>query len=180
MSARIIIISGSPGAGKSTVSRILAENSPHEKAVHIHTDDFYQYIKKGYIAPWQNGSGDQNETMILSAAASAEIWADGGYEVFADGTIGPWFIDPWLELVKKGFDVRYIILRPDEQATVSRVIDREKNQFFPLTDEVVKNLWNSFADMGIYESHKIDTTGLTADESAALIQKMLAEGAFRI
>ena len=52
---QIVIISGSPGAGKSTVSPIIAKNSLYERAVCIHTDDFYGYIRKGkgFIEPWK-------------------------------------------------------------------------------------------------------------------------------
>ena len=69
---KIVIISGSPGTGKTSISQKMAENPLNELAVHIHTDDFYQYIRKGYIASWENESGNQNETMIEVAAASAE------------------------------------------------------------------------------------------------------------
>lgn len=180
ISARIVIVSGSPGTGKTTISRILAENATYDRAVHLHTDDFYQYIRKGYIDPWLNGSGDQNETMIESVAASAKRFAAGGYEVFVDGVIGPWFITPWLEIAKSGVDVRYIILRPDEQTTVSRVTNRQQNDYFPLNNDVVKNLWRSLSDLGIYESHVVDTTAKTVDESVTIIQRMLLDDNFRI
>jgi cytidylate kinase len=180
MSARIVVISGAPGTGKTSVSRILAENSTYDRAVHIHTDDFYQYIRKGYITPWLDGSGDQNNTMIEAAAASAKRFSAGGYEVFVDGVIGPWFLKPWIQISEEGIDVRYIVLRPSEQTTVLRVNNREQNEYFPLSDEVVKNLWRSFTDLGKYESHVLDTTAQTVDESAAHIQKMLLEENFRL
>ena len=41
---RVVIISGPPGAGKSSVSRRLAEASVYGRAVHMHTDDFYNVI----------------------------------------------------------------------------------------------------------------------------------------
>lgn len=63
MAARIVIISGACGTGKSSSSRLLAEKSPYDCAVPIHSDDFYQYIRKGYIAPWLEGSGKQNEVI---------------------------------------------------------------------------------------------------------------------
>lgn len=37
---RIIIITGAPGTGKSTVSEIVAKESDMEKSVYMHTDDF--------------------------------------------------------------------------------------------------------------------------------------------
>jgi len=180
MPARIVLISGCPGSGKTTVSRILAENSIYEKAVHIEVDDFWQYIRKGYINPWENDSGDQNEAVVQAVAASAKIYAKSGYETFIAGTIGPWFLKPWLKIVRKDVDVRYVVLRPDEETTVLRAAERRQREFFPLNTDIVKDLWHSFTDLGVYESNVIDTTGQTAEESAAVIQKMLAENAFRI
>ncbi|MEE0861631.1 MAG: zeta toxin family protein, partial [Lachnospiraceae bacterium] len=37
---RIVIITGSPGTGKTTISAIVAKESSMEKSVHMHTDDF--------------------------------------------------------------------------------------------------------------------------------------------
>ena len=70
--AKIVLMSGPCGTGKTTISRILAENSPAQQTVHMHTDDFYSYIRRGYIEPWRDGSGDQNDTVISAAAACAE------------------------------------------------------------------------------------------------------------
>ena len=46
MTAKIVIISGACGTGKSTISKLLAESSPCQRSLRIHTDDFYEYIKK--------------------------------------------------------------------------------------------------------------------------------------
>lgn len=180
MPSRIVVISGATGTGKTSISRIQTENSTYDRAVHIHTDDFYQYIRKGYISPWLNGTGEQNETVIESVAASAKRFSAGGYEVFVDGVIGPWFLKPWIQISEEGVDVRYIILRPSEQTTVLRATNREQREIFPLNDEVVKTLWRSLTDLGKYESNVVDTTAQTVDESVAFIQKMLLEENFRI
>ena len=49
---RIIIITGSPGTGKSTISSILAKESNMSKSVNMQTDDFYHYLSKGAIPPY--------------------------------------------------------------------------------------------------------------------------------
>ncbi len=179
MTGKVVLISGACGTGKSTVSRFLAENSPCGFSVHMHTDDFYQYIRKGYTDPWLDESGDQNETVVEVAAASAARFAAGGYEVYVDGVIGPWFLKPWLNLAQK-FDVRYIVLRPDEQCTIQRAAEREQRAEFPLDSGAVQKMWQMFTNLGEYEANTIDTTGQAIEESVDFIQKRLREGDFSI
>ena len=44
---RIIVITGSPGTGKTTTASIVAKESDMDKSVHMHTDDFFHYLSKG-------------------------------------------------------------------------------------------------------------------------------------
>ena len=48
---RIIVITGSPGTGKTTTASIVAKESNMDKSVHMHTDDFFHYLSKGAIPP---------------------------------------------------------------------------------------------------------------------------------
>ena len=180
MSARVVIISGPPGTGKTSISKVLAEKSLHDRAVHIQLDDFWQCIRKGYIHPWLDNSAGQNETVIEAAAASARMFVKSGYEVFVDGVLGPWFLKPWVEIAKSDVDVRYIILRPDEDTTIFRAANRQQREHFPLNSEIIKNVWNSFSNLDKYEPHTLNTTGQTVEESTTIIQSMLLRCNYRI
>ena len=180
MFGRIIPLSGSCGSGKTTTARLLAERSSCGRTVHLHTGDFYQYICSGYIPPWMEESGEQNDTVIQAAAAAAGAFCKGGYEVYVDGVIGPWFLTPWLRLAEAGMDIRYLILRPSEEETAARASAREQKEEFPLNLEMVRKLWRSFSRLGPYERNTVDTTGQTAEESAAQILRALQDGRFRI
>lgn len=88
---RIIVITGAPGTGKTTISAIVAKESSMEKSVHMHTDDFYHYLSKGAIPPHLPESNQQNLIVIEAFLEAAKRYARGGYDVIVDGIIGPWF-----------------------------------------------------------------------------------------
>ena len=56
---RIIVITGSPGTGKTTTASIVAKESNMDKSVHMHTDDFFHYLSKGAIPPHLPESNEQ-------------------------------------------------------------------------------------------------------------------------
>lgn len=180
MSGRIVIVSGAPGAGKSTIARTLARDAPGPLGVHLHTDDFYAYIRKGYVDPWRREAQAQNVAVMNALAAAAAEYAGGGYEVLVDGIVGPWFFDPWRTQARNhGLDVRYVVLRPDEAATVARATAR--TQANAMTDpEVVRFMWRQFLDLGPLEAHAIDTTAEAPAATAAEVARRLDAGELRL
>ena len=174
-----LAVVGRWGAGKSTIARRLSEGSPAARAVHLHTDDFYAYVRKGFILPWLPESRDQNVVIMNALAASAAVYAEGGFEVVVDGIVGPWFFDPWLTVARDhSLDMRYVVLLPDEATTVARATSRGKGA---LTDPgPVRFMWKQFADLGKWAANTIDTTGQSAEDSLEVIRAGLERGDFRL
>jgi len=69
---RIIIITGSPGTGKTTTAQIISQKSDLEKSVHLHTDDFYHYLAKGAVPPYLPEAEEQNLIVIEAFLESAK------------------------------------------------------------------------------------------------------------
>ena len=155
---RIIIITGSPGTGKTTIASIVAHESDFAKSVHMHTDDFYHYLSKGAIPPHLPESQEQNLVVVEAFLEAAKRYAHGGYDVIVDGIIGPWFLAPWMKIVQEGYEVHYIVLRADKEETMKRAIERTKLSK-EANIELVEVMWEQFAKIGDYESFVINKRG---------------------
>ena len=83
----IVIITGSPGTGKTTAASVIAKESSLSRSVYIHTDDFYHYLSKGEIPPYLPESNEQNKVIIEAVLSAAKSFAHNGYDVIVDGII---------------------------------------------------------------------------------------------
>jgi adenylate kinase family enzyme len=76
LAGNILILTGSPGAGKSTTARSLVALSGGP-AVHLHSDEFCHFIKKGAIPPYLPEAHKQNQMVMGVLAQAAEGYAKG-------------------------------------------------------------------------------------------------------
>ena len=112
----ILILSGSPGSGKTTTAETLAR-LPGVPKVHLHSDDFWGYIKHGLIAPWLPESDAQNRMICEISASVAGQYARHGYLVVLDGVVRPWWLPAFATL---DVPVHYMVLRTSVQEAVAR------------------------------------------------------------
>ena len=161
---QIVVISGPPGAGKTTIAKRLAKAL---ESTYVDGDAFFS----GPIPPWTREAHGQNTAAVAAIGREARAAASDGRSVVVDGLIGPWFIEDLLRAT--GTRVAYLILRPDRQTIMRRALDRDAQH---LTDPaVVTHMYDAFRDLGEYEGFVVDTTSMTIDETAATIGRRLAE-----
>jgi predicted kinase len=170
----VIILSGSPGSGKTTTAEMLAR-LPGCPKVHLHTDDFWGYIKHGHIEPWLPEAARQNQMIMDIAAGVAQRYAQNGYLVALDGVIGPWSLAPYQSL---DVPVHYLLLRAPVAEAIARCQARGGDS---LTDPVVvADVHAMFADMGQYESHVLPVGHLDRQATLALVVDELSSGKYRL
>lgn len=143
--------------------------------MHLHTDDFFTAVSKGFIEPWQPESKAQNNTITNAIAAAAKQFALGGFDVVVDGVIGPWFL-PEYQQALLDFRIDYVVLRPDQNEVAKRAREREVGAF----DTYPPRIYDGFSGLGELEAHVIDSTLQSVPETLTEIRSGLATERFRL
>ncbi|MFI9415312.1 AAA family ATPase [Nocardia gamkensis] len=178
MNGEVIILTGPPGAGKTTVAELLAAGASRP-TIHVTTDWFYRSIRTGFVPPYLPEAQRQNEVVVDAIVASVATFACGGYDVVVDGIVGPWFLTPFRAAAERDLlELSYLVLRPDLDTTLARAQQRAGHELKDV--EAITGLHTAFADLGELEDHVLDTGHLDAEQTVAEVRRALASGNHRL
>jgi gluconate kinase len=171
--SHVVIISGPPGSGKSSVAEALCQR--YDRTVHLETDQLYASIRMGFISPWKPESDRQNHMVSRAAARAATAFAQDLYAVFIDGVIGPHLLPDYLdELRAATAPVHFVILRPSLDAIVHRGLHREDT--LRVSEPLLRRGYETFERWADFAGLTIDNTTLSADQTADRVMDACGAG----
>ncbi|MCV7067288.1 AAA family ATPase [Mycolicibacterium houstonense] len=174
----VVILSGPPASGKTTVAELIAASAARP-TVHMTTDQFYRAIRAGYILPYLPEAQRQNEVVVDAIVAAVAAYARGGFDVVVDGIVGPWFLAPFRDMAAEaGFSLSYIVLRPALDTSLRRAHTRSGDDLKDPT--AITGLHDAFSRLDELETHVIDNTHLDAEGTAGQVRQAIASGRYRL
>ncbi len=161
----VIIISGTPAAGKSSASKALAEKFP--RSAYISVDEMRHMVIGGNVAPWEDKFGLQYQLIEKNFLDITRNFLDEGFVVIIDDVIGDAQVKKYQEMFE---DVYGFLLLPSKEALKKRDLERDpKGEMHKRIDV----LYPEFANLEHDILKVIDSTDQTLEETVEEIYSLI-------
>jgi hypothetical protein len=179
---RLLLLTGSPGCGKTTIAPLVADHAPLSACLDL--DWFFAKLRRGALSPWLEEAHQQNRVVLSAAASAVATFSAGGYLTVAEGILFPFMLDLFVSACQPlGIDLHYAVLRAPLPVVLTRAQSRTiaPEHTGALADEtVIDDLWMQFERHGVAERHRVDAGDRAPEIIADEIYRRWQDGEFRL
>jgi broad-specificity NMP kinase len=171
--ADAVVITGTPGVGKSTVCRALARRRP--TAAHVEADSLHRFLVSG--GEWPSAGTERSvEQLVLRTRNAASVASN-----FTSLAI-PTFVDDWISTSRQVRvlgealpDAVVIVLTATRSQVLQRDAQRDKHTAAMYLDSA-----ETIDDVLGRDAIRIDTTSRTIDDVVSTIEQLLGRSGHSI
>ena len=155
--AKLYIITGPSGVGKSTISRGIAERL--NKSVLLEGDNFYHQVVGGYVQAWK--PGNHLDVFWKVCVDTINNYLNAGYDVVFNYIINK---EKFMELknIFENIELKFVVLLVDRETILKR--DKERPEEFQMKDRCFV-LLNDFLNNNYDEKYILYTDKLTINQT---------------
>lgn len=170
----LLVVTGPPGSGKSTVAAVLAQREG--PSVLVGGDAFFAFLARDAIEPWLPASHRQNTVVTTAAAKATGAFVDGGFRTIYDGIVGPWFLETFASATGLDF-LDYVILLTDVETCVERVATRAGHGFRDA--DATRKMHDEFSRAEVDRRHVLEVGPDTVTQVVERIERAVESGGLR-
>jgi predicted ABC-type ATPase len=170
----LIIVTGPPGAGKSTVSSLVVDS--FDSSVLVTGDWFFGLWRGGAIDPWLPEAVPQTTVAAEAAAAATAAFVRADCRVVFDGFSPPGYLPEFAAAVGLS-TVHYAVILPPVTTCTDRVASRTGHGF--TSADATRAMYRDFTRVTLDARHLITDAGAAPEDIADQILERLAAGGLR-
>ena len=165
LSDSVWLITGIPGAGKSTVSREIARQFP--RSAHVEVDRVREMVVSGRMNPGQEPLAESDAQLALgarNAALLADSLMEAGFTPIVDDVVLQLQLARYREVLSR-WPIRLVVLAPPVNIAVERDRGRPEKHVADRFAYLDAELHKQMQGLGLW----LDTSGLSVAETVDVI-----------